>query len=147
MSMSELDLLTRALLLATVLAFGALRPAAAQSACWPADSIGVSAHLDYLRSIVVDTDSVAVETRAAFRLDAVRASDVRLVQDAAVCTAAVQAVNVVAGTPGRTRQVLVYSLGPAYAVEDPHLELAPESPEYPFYLFDRRWSPKPVLMY
>jgi hypothetical protein len=117
----------------------------AEAACWPADSIGMAAHIDYFRSIVADTDSVAVATREAFELEHVRASEVRLIDDGAICRSAVLAVNEVAGTHGRARQVSVYSLGSAYAVEDPRLEL--DEGEYPFYLFDRRWRPKTVMMY
>ena len=142
-----MDRLGRVFLVLSVLELLSGKPAGAQSSCWDADSIGMSAHIDYLRSIVADTDSVAVEARAAFQLEPVRAAEVRLVQDVATCRSAVQAVNSVAGTPGLARQVLVYSLGSAYAVEDPHLSLRPEGGEYPFYLFDRRWNAKKVLMY
>jgi hypothetical protein len=38
-------------------------------------------------------------------------------------------------------------LGEAYAVEDPSLAWTePLGSDYPMYLFDRTWSPKPVLM-
>jgi hypothetical protein len=95
---------------------------------------------------VVDTDSVAVAGREAFGLQATAASKVALITKSSTCLTAVHAVNVAAGTPGRARQVWVYSLGTNYAVEDPAVRGDPDAYEYPIYFFDRQWIPKGVLM-
>ncbi len=124
----------------------AVSHAQAGSGCRAPDSVKVPAHLEYLTSIVVGTDSVALETRAAFQLQATTSNKVALVTRNSTCASAAAALNTVAGTPGVVRQVWVYTLGNNYAVEDPTIPIEPLG-EYPIYLFDRNWNPKPVLMY
>ena len=89
------------------------------------DSVKVPAHLEYLRSLVVETDTVALEMRAAFQLQATTSNKVTLVTRASTCASAAAALNAVAGTPGTVRQVWVYSLGNNYAVEDPTIPVEP----------------------
>jgi hypothetical protein len=118
-----------------------------ESACWPAAPESVEPHLAYLRELISGTDSASVQLREAFELRWAAADEVTWITKPSVCAAAVAAVNGVAGTPGRVRQVWVYTLGEAYAVEDPSLAWTePVGSEYPIYLFDRKWKSKPVLM-
>jgi hypothetical protein len=118
-----------------------------ESPCQPAAPESVQPHLDYLRELVSATDSASVSVREAFELKWAAASKVTWVTKPSVCAAAVDAVNRVAGTPGRVRQVWVYRLGEAYAVEDPSLQWGePLGSSYPMYLFDRKWRSKPVLI-
>ncbi len=120
---------------------------APESACQPAAPESVEPHLDYLRALVSAVDSGSVAAREAFELQWAPADEVRWVTKPSVCAAAVAAVNQVAATPGRARRVWVYSIGQAYAVEDPSLEWAENGgSEYPMYLFDRGWRSKPVIM-
>jgi len=116
------------------------------SGCRPADTEKVPAHLDYLMRVVADTDSVSRAVRDSLRLPATSPSKVSLVTRASTCTSAVGALNVVIGTPGMVRQVWVYALGSNYAVEDPSITSDPAGGR-PFYLFDSKWKPKPILMY
>src|SRR5262245_8909734 len=121
--------------------------AAPESACQPAAPESVEPSLDYLRALVSDGDSESVAAREAFELQWAPAHEVRWITKPSVCATAVAAVNEVAGTPGRARRVWVYSIGQAYAVEDPSLEWAGnDGADYPMYLFDRAWRSKPVLM-
>ncbi|HET6781308.1 MAG TPA: hypothetical protein VFH67_04370 [bacterium] len=118
-----------------------------ESACHPAAPESVEPRLEYLRELISATDSASIADREAFELQWAAAGEVRWVTKASVCTAAVAAVNRVAGTPGRARRVWVYSMGQAYAVEDPSLGWTePLGSAYPVYLFDRKWRSKPVLM-
>jgi hypothetical protein len=119
----------------------------AASACSPASEASVAPRLEYLRTLASDSDSVYVVGRKAFELERVLARKVAWITTPSVCAAAVAAVNQLTGTPGRVRQVWVYSLGQAYAVEDPSLGWTePTGSPYPIYLFDRNWRSKPVLM-
>jgi hypothetical protein len=132
----------------SLLRVGAATGAAQGSAgCAPVDSVTIDVHRDYLLALAVDGDSLAIAGREAFELERADSSMVVFVSDSALCLAAAAAVNVPAGTPGRSRLVWVYRLGDAFAVEDPSLRGNPEVYEYPFYLFDSRWKPKPILMY
>jgi hypothetical protein len=117
------------------------------SSCWPSDSVGVAAHLDYLTGLVTGEDSSSVAFRKAFDLLKLSPREVTLVTHPSTCAAAASAVNHVAGTVGRPRQVWVYSLGSAYAVEDPSYIPEGVGAGYPFWFFDRRWTPMSVLMY
>jgi hypothetical protein len=118
-----------------------------ESACWPAAPESVEPHLAYLRDLISGTDSTSAQFREAFELQRASADEVQWVTKPSVCEAAVVAVNEVAGTPGRARRVWVYTLGEAYAVEDPSLAWTePLGSEYPMYLFDQAWRSKPVLM-
>jgi hypothetical protein len=133
------------------LAFGAsacspvLGQAQANSGCLMADTVHVPTHLDYLRRLVSDTDSAAVEVRNAFELPLTSPSKVTLVTRNNTCASAAAALNTVVGTPGQIRQVWVYALGSNYAVEDPAIPVEPAG--YPIFLFTSKWVPKPVLMY
>jgi hypothetical protein len=121
--------------------------ASPESACQPAAPESVEPHLEYLRELMSAIDSASIEDRKAFDLEWAAASEVRWLTQGSVCAAAVTAVNQVAGIPGRVRRVWVYSLGNAYAVEDPSLQWTePLGSGYPMYLFDRKWRSKPVLM-
>jgi len=117
------------------------------SGCWPSDSVSVAPHLEYLSGLVTGEDSTSVAFRTAFELPKVSPREVTLVTQPSTCAAAASAVNQVAGTVGWPRQVLVYSLGSAYAVEDPSYRPEGVGAEYPFWFFDRRWTAKSVLMY
>lgn len=86
-----------ALGLGNVACLPAVSHAQAASGCRAPDSVKVPAHLEYLRSLVVDTDSVAIETRAAFQLQATTASKVALVTKNSTCAAAAAGLNAVAG--------------------------------------------------
>lgn len=90
--------------------------AQASRGCRPADSVKVPAHLAYLKSLVVDTDSVAVPRARHFSLQATTATKVSLVTKNSTCTSAAAALNAIAGTPGTVRQVWVYTLGSNHAV-------------------------------
>jgi hypothetical protein len=106
----------------------------------------VPAHIDYLKRVVADTDSVSRAVRDSLRLPATSPSKVSLVTRTSTCTSAVAALNSVAGTPGAVRQVWVDALGSNYAVEDPSIS-SETAGGLPFYLFDSKWKPKPILMY
>ena len=138
-------------ILAALLCGTACAPSISQTAptdaCWPAAPESVKPHLEYLRDLVSATDSRSVQDREAFELQWTAADEVAWITKPSVCAAAVAAVNEVAGTPGQVRQVWVYKLGHAYAVEDPSLAwTAPLGSDYPIYLFDQEWKSKPVLM-
>ena len=123
-------------------------PAIAQSAsgCRAPNALENQTQIEYLRSIVVDTDIMAVAAREAYGLQATTASKVALLTKSSTCVTAANAVNVAAGTTGKERQVWVYSVGTNYAVEDPAVRGDPEAYEYPIYFLDHQWIPKGVLM-
>jgi hypothetical protein len=116
------------------------------SACRPADTTKVPAHLDYLKRVVTDTDSISRAVRDSLQLQATTANKVTLVTKATTCASAVAALNTAAGTPGAARQVWVYTLGSNFAVEDPAIS-SEIAGGVPFYLFDSKWTPKPILIY
>jgi hypothetical protein len=116
------------------------------SGCLPADTVRVPAHLDYLKRVVTDTDSVSRAVRDSLGLQATTAGKVSLVTKASTCTSAVAALNAVAGTSGAVRHVWVYALGSNFAVEDPTIS-SETAGGLPFYLFDSKWKPKPILIY
>ena len=116
------------------------------SGCRPADTTKVPTHLRYLKRVVADTDSVSRAVRDSLRLPATSPSKVSLVTRTSTCMSAVGALNTVAGTPGVVRQVWVYALGSNFAVEDPSISSALAG-GLPFYLFDSKWKPKPILIY
>lgn len=120
--------------------------AQAASGCRPADTVRSPAHLAYLKGMVVNTDSVAVNFRTAFQLQATTANKVALVTKASTCASAATALNTVRGTPGVVRQVWVYTLGSNFAVEDPSIA-TPQMGSYPIYFFGSNWASKPILMY
>jgi hypothetical protein len=116
------------------------------SGCRPADTVKVPQHLAYLKRMVANNDSVAVEFQTAFQLQSANANKVALVTRASTCASAATALNAVRGTPGVVRQVWVYTLGSNFAVEDPTIPVPPMG-AYPIYFFSSTWVSKPVLMY
>lgn len=126
-------------------------PAIAQptAVCRPADIDVVPARLDYFRRVLSDTTTehaaAFAATREAFELSPAASSSVRLVADESLCRAALAALNRVREEPGTHRRLWVYSLGPAFAVEDPDLDIPPGDYR-PLYLFDRSWRYKMTMV-
>lgn len=98
----------------------------------------VEDRLMYFRELVSSDDTGRAAMRRALGVPAAEASQVTLITRRSVCLAVIEALNAHLNEPGRSRNAWVYSLGSAYAVEDPGKDQ--RGMDIGIFLFDDRFN-------
>jgi hypothetical protein len=110
----------------------------AQSACRASDAHSRTMLTD-LKRLATSTDSVFVAQRTGSNLPATAASNVTLVTNSSTCSKAVTALNTTFATPGKVRQVYLFSFSSSFVTVDPTL---PDTlgGKYARFVYSKQWA-------